>query len=126
MFLAVGVGLRRLSPRTYRKSRTITSHAMLGMTAVQLIGWGGWDSGAEIRSKSTCRTLKPHVLIIVQSCLPAPGEDETAYWLGEGNFGDDWGEGGYFRWVRGEDPGGWVTNYSKTNKQTNTYQTIIQ
>jgi len=30
------------------------------------------------------------------------GDGTMPYWIGENSFGVDWGEGGYFRWLRGE------------------------
>lgn len=61
----------------YRRAPTLGPHDLRGTTAVQLLGWGR---------------------------LPAPGiEKGQQYWIGQNSFGTAWGEGGFFRWVRGED-----------------------
>jgi len=57
----------------YHRARTLGPHDVLGVTAVQLLGWGQLSA------------------------------DGVRYWIGENSFGHAWGEGGFFRWVRGKD-----------------------
>lgn len=58
----------------YLRSPGLSTHDMLGLANVQLFGWG-----------------------------KEPGFDGSRYWIGENSFGSAWGEGGYFRWSRGQD-----------------------
>lgn len=65
----------------YRRSSKFVPDDILGLTTVQLFGWG----------------VEPGIL-------------GARYWIGENSFGSAWGEGGYFKWSRGEDHLGIETN----------------
>merc|ERR1719215_1998246 len=62
------------SDGVYRRATSLGQGDHLGLLAVQLLGWGE-DKGV---------TKQQH-------------------WIGESSFGTAWGDGGFFRWVRGED-----------------------
>lgn len=72
----------------YQRSSSLSEDNLRGVTAVQLLGWGQTQM-SKVRKDGNLggEYIRSH----------------TKYWIGENSFGTEWGEKGYFRWLRGKD-----------------------